>query len=105
MVMMFFVMQKTAYEKRISYWSSDVCSSDLLLGHVGDIPVPAAESQHAGTAPRLVRSRLNLARLPGVRRFLARIRLLQRGIDIERLQIVVEPVQVRAVPHDCERPF
>src|SRR3546814_17335188 len=26
----FFVMQKTAYECRISDWSSDVCSSDLL---------------------------------------------------------------------------
>src|SRR3546814_1785490 len=26
----FFVKQKTAYEFRISYWSSDVCSSDLL---------------------------------------------------------------------------
>src|SRR3546814_3442270 len=29
-VVMFFVFkQKTAYEMRISYWSSDVCSSDL----------------------------------------------------------------------------
>src|SRR3546814_8040300 len=27
----FFFMQKTAYEMRISDWSSDVCSSDLLL--------------------------------------------------------------------------
>src|SRR3546814_5762546 len=26
---MFFVKQKTAYEMRISDWSSDVCSSDL----------------------------------------------------------------------------
>src|SRR3546814_2560154 len=26
----FFVKQKTAYEMRISDWSSDVCSSDLL---------------------------------------------------------------------------
>src|SRR3546814_9666734 len=26
-----FVMQKTAYEMRISDWSSDVCSSDLKL--------------------------------------------------------------------------
>src|SRR3546814_17479088 len=26
----FFFKQKTAYEMRISYWSSDVCSSDLL---------------------------------------------------------------------------
>src|SRR3546814_9104926 len=25
----FFLNQKTAYEMRISYWSSDVCSSDL----------------------------------------------------------------------------
>src|SRR3546814_5303528 len=30
----FFFKQKTAYEMRISDWSSDVCSSDL--GHVGD---------------------------------------------------------------------
>src|SRR3546814_4588793 len=29
----FFVKQKTAYEMRISDWSSDVCSSDLFLAH------------------------------------------------------------------------
>src|SRR3546814_8697338 len=29
--MFFFFKQKTAYEMRISDWSSDVCSSDLLL--------------------------------------------------------------------------
>src|SRR3546814_13913132 len=29
-VLFFFVKQKTAYEMRISDWSSDVCSSDLL---------------------------------------------------------------------------
>src|SRR3546814_7101724 len=28
----FFFKQKTAYEMRISDWSSDVCSSDLALG-------------------------------------------------------------------------
>src|SRR3546814_8416648 len=28
----FFFKQKTAYEMRISDWSSDVCSSDLTLG-------------------------------------------------------------------------
>src|SRR3546814_7549082 len=31
--MFFFFKQKTAYEMRISDWSSDVCSSDL--GHLG----------------------------------------------------------------------
>src|SRR3546814_11804136 len=30
----FFFKQKTAYGMRISDWSSDVCSSDLLVGHV-----------------------------------------------------------------------
>src|SRR3546814_5893464 len=30
----FFFKQKTAYEMRISDWSSDVCSSDLPLPHV-----------------------------------------------------------------------
>src|SRR3546814_9925510 len=29
-VLVFFFKQKTAYEMRISDWSSDVCSSDLL---------------------------------------------------------------------------
>src|SRR3546814_4493599 len=32
MVMCYFVKQKTAYEMRISDWSSDVCSSELLEG-------------------------------------------------------------------------
>src|SRR3546814_2040118 len=30
--MIFFFKQKTAYEMRISDWSSDVCSSDLMTG-------------------------------------------------------------------------
>src|SRR3546814_2534647 len=30
----FFFKQKTAYEMRISDWSSDVCSSDLIAGHL-----------------------------------------------------------------------
>src|SRR3546814_18881735 len=33
-MLFFFFKQKTAYEMRISDWSSDVCSSDLLI--VGD---------------------------------------------------------------------
>src|SRR3546814_8814120 len=40
-VFVFFFKQKTAYEMRISDWSSDVCSSDLagrhLLGLVDDL--------------------------------------------------------------------
>src|SRR3546814_10213864 len=33
--MFFFFKQKTAYEMRISDWSSDVCSSDLLCRDAG----------------------------------------------------------------------
>src|SRR3546814_9102076 len=36
--MFFFFKQKTAYEMRISDWSSDVCSSDLLLAGVAYAP-------------------------------------------------------------------
>src|SRR3546814_11358332 len=36
-VLFFFFKQKTAYEMRISDWSSDVCSSDLLMA--GDVTV------------------------------------------------------------------
>src|SRR3546814_9147022 len=31
-IFVFFFKQKTAYEMRISDWSSDVCSSDLITG-------------------------------------------------------------------------
>src|SRR3546814_10901034 len=40
----FFLKQKTAYERRISDWSSDVCSSDLddkLPGAAGQLFDPA----------------------------------------------------------------
>src|SRR3546814_5787071 len=32
LMLFFFFKQKTAYEMRISDWSSDVCSSDLAVG-------------------------------------------------------------------------
>src|SRR3546814_21175854 len=35
----FFFKQKTAYEMRISDWSSDVCSSDLPVGFIEPISV------------------------------------------------------------------
>src|SRR3546814_6298809 len=45
----FFFKQKTAYEMRISDWSSDVCSSDLVGRFV--------EQQHVGLLPRDQRQR------------------------------------------------
>src|SRR3546814_5448316 len=61
----FFFKQKTAYEMRISDWSSDVCSSDLkpalrLAHHLRGDPGAAAEAGRArdpgrqsGQVPRL----------------------------------------------------
>src|SRR3546814_10088670 len=37
----FFFKQKTAYDMRISDWSSDVCSSDLWRGSFGMVCCPA----------------------------------------------------------------
>src|SRR3546814_6668675 len=56
-VCFFFFKQKTAYEMRISDWSSDVCSSDLARRHAELVDGrqqqaiaggPAVEVQHRG---------------------------------------------------------
>src|SRR3546814_3239064 len=46
--MFFFFKQKTAYEMRISDWSSDVCSSDLLFGEQAVLCGGATELVVAG---------------------------------------------------------
>src|SRR3546814_2744016 len=44
--LVFFFKQETAYEMRISYWSSDVCSSDLL--DAGGAGRTTADDRHRG---------------------------------------------------------
>src|SRR3546814_9984005 len=51
-VVFFFFKQKTAYEMRISDWSSDVCSSDLVAG-VADL---SAISQQQGVQAEAARN-------------------------------------------------
>src|SRR3546814_7056033 len=48
----FFCKQKTAYEMRISDWSSDVCSSDLTLAGIA----LAAAAEHADQLARAMRA-------------------------------------------------
>src|SRR3546814_3370899 len=63
-----FFKQKTAYEMRISDWSSDVCSSDLELVHLR----LAAPAHHPGHAFAMAGERardefeLRMPRLAGV---------------------------------------
>src|SRR3546814_1826410 len=52
MCFFFFFKQKTAYEMRISDWSSDVCSSDLGPGGIADI-APAAQMPLADMCCRI----------------------------------------------------
>src|SRR3546814_8878438 len=53
-IVFFFFKQKTAYEMRISDWSSDVCSSDLVFlglvatGDIGKRNVVGVFIEHAG---------------------------------------------------------
>src|SRR3546814_8689514 len=49
MLLLFFFKQKTAYEMRISDWSSDVCSSDLLRVILVDQQVPGVPGVIAHT--------------------------------------------------------
>src|SRR3546814_9516575 len=55
-VLFFFFKPKTAYEMRISDWSSDVCSSDLPAGwscpQSPPCAVPARERSHAAPPSR-----------------------------------------------------
>src|SRR3546814_1808941 len=54
----FFFKQKTAYEMRISDWSSDVCSSDLLTSPLAPPMIPVVAIHHSRThltpLPRLL---------------------------------------------------
>src|SRR3546814_10393205 len=64
--MFFFFKQKTAYEMRISDWSSDVCSSDLgvcensLIARACSTVVPARYSPRKSSPPK------NHAAPPGI---------------------------------------
>src|SRR3546814_9917899 len=62
--MFFFFKQKTAYEMRISDWSSDVCSSDLFKGN-GEVAEKAAAEWRGWP----VRKRLEHALVNGIDAF------------------------------------
>src|SRR3546814_9828496 len=67
---MFFVFvfkQKTAYELRISDWSSDVCSSDLACGAV-DLPGAEKAGDGLNLQGRVQRSRIDMVIFYGIAR-------------------------------------
>src|SRR3546814_10865489 len=102
-MMFFFFKQKTAYEMRISDWSSDVCSSDLVGGGAQNCGV---ERQRARLRPHLGVNRVtddrSIARipsriiLPGTKQFavsgnlgrrISRLRRFPPGNEIGRAHV------------------
>src|SRR3546814_575111 len=85
MVSFFFFKKKTAYEMRISDWSSDVCSSDLgaepkLLHFLYSDVQLGQRLQHQALSDEQLVFRLN------ARRDVALLADEERGIDFEELR-------------------
>src|SRR3546814_4634621 len=100
--MFFFFKQKTAYEMRISDWSSDVCSSDLVgalgervaqvsspqvVGHrlepvVGHLRYPFASAQLAPTE-RLTSSGTQRSAAPAITSLTTALRSEERRVGKE----------------------
>src|SRR3546814_11423858 len=124
-VMCFVLKQKTAYDMRISDWSSDVCSSDLLadrllhrqiglarargterendvvlreLAHIGDLP---CGTRHDGLAARADhhRSFVEIALDDPLQRGLARHD--DQRFDRARIEIVPLRSEERRVGKEC----
>src|SRR3546814_10116455 len=64
----FFFKQKTAYEMRISDWSSDVCSSDLLVQQCFAARRHRTPSDRADNAVRIILEGVQVGRLDDPRR-------------------------------------
>src|SRR3546814_3948131 len=111
----FFVKQKTAYEMRISDWSSDVCSSDLDGAELhGDVQIAVMEVLHfrpddvlqiaAGRAVTDVPERIEAVAEPGPRLDHAQAELPQhraagqRAPLAERLLRQVHGIHIQGEP-------
>src|SRR3546814_8914398 len=99
---MFFIKQKTAYEMRISDWSSDVCSSDL---HDAMRRRPAAHG--ADLHRRCVRPQHDLLAILATLRQVERVlhlprRMLGRHVQCsEIVEVVLDKIGRAALGKEC----
>src|SRR3546814_5757641 len=96
----FFFKQKTAYEMRISDWSSDVCSSDLPAGRGGNRARPPGRrlpraAEHGRLLYRAGRGADGAARTRGPGDELAEARSEERRVGKE----CVSPCRSRWSPY------
>src|SRR3546814_19427956 len=114
---LFCFKQKTAYEMRISDWSSDVCSSDLARGEIGELARHHRLHDHpgdlAGDAREGVDRLAELLALRGVlqRQFQSTLRhadQARRRLDagrFERRHPLLEALALDAAQHVRRRPL
>src|SRR3546814_1649078 len=108
MFVVFFFKQKTAYEMRISDWSSDVCSSDLRrldpTTNMWILAQPLMEEwmrENRGPEARLRELVTELApRLERLPALLARIDRIVETVDAEGLKL--HPDSLRSEEHTSE---
>src|SRR3546814_2294986 len=89
-MLFFFFKQKTAYEMRISDWSSDVCSSDLLIRRfrigiqeqIRPHRVVAQSYQGRPVEPEVVQGVMTFVLLFGAMTALATVLLTATGVDL-----------------------
>src|SRR3546814_4454142 len=95
----FFFKQKTAYEMRISDWSSDVCSSDLNVENLKDEPAGQAPDATPAVRQALATPSSATERQPTQRSILAQIkRCWSLDPGAQRAEDVVVEVTVNLAP-------
>src|SRR3546814_10855924 len=91
--MFFFFKQKTAYDMRISDWSSDVCSSDLssyfALAIIRQLEKLGVYTCNNSTAIETVKDKMFLAQLLG-----------QSDLPIPKTMLVKFPVSLAVVERE-----
>src|SRR3546814_6801728 len=86
MVLFFVFKQKTAYEMRISDWSSDVCSSDLLAAAGLALPTYAKNGKKLNVLMIVTDQEQSVASYPEglLEKLPAHRELMERGMLVER---------------------
>src|SRR3546814_3758811 len=93
LVSVFFFKQKTAYEMRISDWSSDVCSSDLQVGQgEADLALFKAMNNTGGILFKYPSSQINKT----VEAFVK----MQQGEEVEAMEFIMRSEE-RRVGKEC----
>src|SRR3546814_16324517 len=86
MLYIFFFKQKTAYDMRISDWSSDVCSSDLLA-----LKLATGAGKTTVMAMLIAWQTVNAVRRPTSKRFTRGFLVVAPGITIRDRLRVLQP--------------